>query len=406
MPRRPARATTNWWLWSLISRAGKNTVNSSNSDRSTPVTLKSQVLPLLMEDRTLNADYGPNHPQVQAVRQRLETMRNFFVLPASASVARRSSTAAAISRRPRPRRGLRPVRQPGTRSHFGPGGNARQTVPKRARSGPQIEQLRNPRCRFPQRDRPHRSTLRRACQAIARSRACQGLRRIRGPGHRAGGRGQEGLPTLSLVSPGSILLSLLGGAGLAFLAEATDKSFRTLEEIRRRLGLPVMACIPAVAPDAAARKKRRRAERSTRCSLRTTSPGPSWPRPIGAYGRRCISAMAARATRWCSSPVPRRAKGNRLWQPTWRFPSLSRANGSCSSMPICGSRGCTKFFPSSSGLGLYLGHSGEAEYADAIQDTRRFPTSRSCPAVPCLPPPPSCSRRRASLNCSGFPRTV
>ena len=69
------------------------------------------------------------------------------------------------------------------------------------------------------------------------------------------GVGKKVFPNLLTVFAVGIFLSLLGGVGLAFLAEATDKSFRTLEEIRRRLGLPVMACIPLVAADAAARKK-------------------------------------------------------------------------------------------------------------------------------------------------------
>jgi capsular exopolysaccharide synthesis family protein len=39
------------------------------------------------------------------------------------------------------------------------------------------------------------------------------------------------------------VLGLFLGCGLAFLAEVTDKSFRTVEEVRRRLGLPVVGHI-------------------------------------------------------------------------------------------------------------------------------------------------------------------
>jgi capsular exopolysaccharide synthesis family protein len=44
-----------------------------------------------------------------------------------------------------------------------------------------------------------------------------------------------------------VFLGLLGGVGLAYLAEVTDKSFRTPEEIRRRLGLPIIGHIPFTA---------------------------------------------------------------------------------------------------------------------------------------------------------------
>lgn len=46
----------------------------------------------------------------------------------------------------------------------------------------------------------------------------------------------------------AIALGLAGGGGLAYLAELTDKSFRTPDEIRRRLGLAVVGHIPALPP--------------------------------------------------------------------------------------------------------------------------------------------------------------
>jgi polysaccharide biosynthesis transport protein len=45
------------------------------------------------------------------------------------------------------------------------------------------------------------------------------------------------------------LLGCMGGLGLAYLAEVTDKSFRTPSDIRRRLGLPVIGHIPLLRPD-------------------------------------------------------------------------------------------------------------------------------------------------------------
>ncbi len=50
-----------------------------------------------------------------------------------------------------------------------------------------------------------------------------------------------------------LLLGTLAGAGLGYLAELSDKGFRTAEEIRRRLGLAVIGHIPQLAPDEAAR---------------------------------------------------------------------------------------------------------------------------------------------------------
>jgi capsular exopolysaccharide synthesis family protein len=63
------------------------------------------------------------------------------------------------------------------------------------------------------------------------------------------GRGIKAEPKASLVFSLAGLLGLLSGLGLAYLAEVTDKSFRTPEEIRRRLGLPVVGHIPLFAAD-------------------------------------------------------------------------------------------------------------------------------------------------------------
>lgn len=50
------------------------------------------------------------------------------------------------------------------------------------------------------------------------------------------------------------ILGLFAGFGLAYLAEVTDRSFRTPEEIRRRLGLSVIGHIPQLVSDAQTQK--------------------------------------------------------------------------------------------------------------------------------------------------------
>jgi capsular exopolysaccharide synthesis family protein len=50
----------------------------------------------------------------------------------------------------------------------------------------------------------------------------------------------------------ALLLGLAGGIALAWVAEATDRSFRTPDEVRRRLGLPLMGHVPRITPKAEA----------------------------------------------------------------------------------------------------------------------------------------------------------
>jgi succinoglycan biosynthesis transport protein ExoP len=49
----------------------------------------------------------------------------------------------------------------------------------------------------------------------------------------------------------ALMGGLLGGFGLAWVAEMADKSFRTPEEIRRRLGLPIIGHVAFLTPDEA-----------------------------------------------------------------------------------------------------------------------------------------------------------
>jgi capsular exopolysaccharide synthesis family protein len=62
-------------------------------------------------------------------------------------------------------------------------------------------------------------------------------------------RGKKVEPRAALVFGLALFLGLVGGLGMGYLAEITDKSFRTPEEIRRRLGLPIVGYIPLFSPD-------------------------------------------------------------------------------------------------------------------------------------------------------------
>jgi capsular exopolysaccharide synthesis family protein len=68
-------------------------------------------------------------------------------------------------------------------------------------------------------------------------------------------RGLKVAPSIVQALLGGLVLGLLAGIGLGYLAESADKSFRTPQEIRRRLGLPLVGHIPRLEPDAEAARK-------------------------------------------------------------------------------------------------------------------------------------------------------
>jgi capsular exopolysaccharide synthesis family protein len=67
------------------------------------------------------------------------------------------------------------------------------------------------------------------------------------------GSGGRTAPSLLYILASGLLLGTLAGAGLGYLAELSDKGFRTADEIRRRLGMPVIGHIPQMTPDEAAK---------------------------------------------------------------------------------------------------------------------------------------------------------
>jgi capsular exopolysaccharide synthesis family protein len=62
------------------------------------------------------------------------------------------------------------------------------------------------------------------------------------------GPGTKVAPNLMQTLIAAAFLGLLGGMGLAYVSELTDKSFRTPDEIRRRLGVRVIGHIPRIEP--------------------------------------------------------------------------------------------------------------------------------------------------------------
>ncbi len=94
------------------------------------------------------------------------------------------------------------------------------------------------------------------------------------------------------------IMGLLAGFALAYLAERADQSFRTPEEVRRSLGLPIVGHIPHFGIE----KKRPtrptwRIIISTRPSARHTAPGRTRPKPTAVFAPPFSSAPVPQATR-------------------------------------------------------------------------------------------------------------
>ncbi len=73
--------------------------------------------------------------------------------------------------------------------------------------------------------------------------------------------GQKVAPKMFQLILGGLVAGLGIGAGLAFLADFTDKGFRTPEEIRKKLGLPVIGHIPVLVANEEAVERSKQGEK-------------------------------------------------------------------------------------------------------------------------------------------------
>jgi capsular exopolysaccharide synthesis family protein len=225
---------------------------------TTGTSLQDKLLPLLAEERRLLQYLGESHPEVQAIRGRIELTRMMhegtplplrlsWWQPTSEATNAKKWTEFQIQRMERL---LDEVKEKET---------AATELLNKEREG--LRALDE----FEKREKALReriddskqlySTLERRLREINFVKDYSGYdpKVISPPGF-----GARVPPRLFTIFGGALFCGLVGGVALAWLAEVTDRSFRNPEEIRRRLRLPVLGHVPFLRSDA---DFRRRAER-------------------------------------------------------------------------------------------------------------------------------------------------
>jgi capsular exopolysaccharide synthesis family protein len=222
--------------------------DSDDSRHSLPAGMQDQLFPLLAEEQRLKELYGPEHPQVKSIRKRIEMARQFYSNPA-APYKQEADAAKKADAAPED-----PVEL-----HL-------QYLRQELRQVKASEELINEvydkeqddvrkLTRYEIEDEMHRNAVKRAQQLydgivkrlqdvdLAKDVGGYDAQVIAPPG-----LGKKVAPSGLVILPLAAFAGLLLGCGLVSLAEVTDKSFRTPEEVRRRLGLPVVGYIPYLTP--------------------------------------------------------------------------------------------------------------------------------------------------------------
>ncbi len=219
--------------------------DGDNSHLKQQLTMQNQLYPLLMEEQRLLETKGVSHPEVIAVRHRIDLARDFLASPSSpwrknyskGDEKRDFSFADPLEL---------------YRDYFKQQLNHVEVQEEllAGRLKQETDELRE-MVKYEMYDEAFRTDISRNDKLFeGMAKRLKDVDMIKEMGGYDASTiaparvGKMVSPKAIIIFPIALVLGLIGGFGLAFLADRTDKSFRSIEEIRRRLGLPVVGEIP------------------------------------------------------------------------------------------------------------------------------------------------------------------
>ncbi len=223
----------------LLAQLSSNPVSKTGQGNTEP-RLHEQLLDLMIKEQMLLADYGPDHPDVKNLRTRIKQTRDFFGRNADEKEDKLGALDPVKLHMQALQQDLRDVEL-----SLDALGKMSATEEK------QVEEA----SKFKFADREFREDITRMekqldpyLARLSEIRVIQGVGGFRAeviappiPGTRIG----AGAVQIILLG---MVIGLVGGFGLAYVADLTDRSFRSPDEIRRRLGVPVVGHVPLLIP--------------------------------------------------------------------------------------------------------------------------------------------------------------
>ncbi|HEY7328455.1 MAG TPA: polysaccharide biosynthesis tyrosine autokinase [Gemmataceae bacterium] len=221
-------------LLTMISQTSASGIATGHVDSHTT----DRLMALKLLEKTLSEDYGPDHPEVRSVREELDFLRGRVKHSNGVSGSNDSTGGDPLTSHLQALK----LELEYLRTASETTAKLLQKAHKQAKPLLALERM----------NELHRNDLGRhehLFDAIAkRLDEVSILQNIDGGFEaeviNAPGIGTKVAPKAAVVFPCAIFLGLLAGLGLAYMAEISDQSFRTPEEIRRQLGVPVVGHIP------------------------------------------------------------------------------------------------------------------------------------------------------------------
>ena len=218
-----------------------------------PRPLEEQLVTLQLQEQQLLEDYGEDYYQVRSLRKRIAMLRG-YINPASAPADK-----TVLGSGDTPVVAPDPVERyvQGLRRELVTSETLLQSLTDLLEKEQKEARTLNT---FQMEDETYQSDIARTqqmCDGIIKRLTEINMLREAGGFDAAAiskpGVGGKVAPNFLYFLVSGLLLGALSGGGLGYLAELSDKGFRTSDEIRRGLGLPVIGHIPLLIPDAAAK---------------------------------------------------------------------------------------------------------------------------------------------------------
>jgi capsular exopolysaccharide synthesis family protein len=207
-------------LIAMVSEMVNRTAASMGTDGSGRVvtsTLEDKLLPALLDEKMLLEDYGPNHPEVMAAQKKVDLAREFVTETLKHELNDLKKSEELLSK-------------------------AFSEHTELAKSAVEYDidedGIRSDTARLQQ---LYDVTIKRLQDAdMLKDLGGYDAQAIAPPTSKKVG------PKALMIFPCALFLGLLLGCGMGYWAEVTDKTFRSAEEIRQRLALPVVGHIPRI----------------------------------------------------------------------------------------------------------------------------------------------------------------
>lgn len=206
-------------------------------------TVPDRLLPLLAEEQKLLETRGEKHPEVIALRQRIEATRRLLAAPSA-------PWRPGAGKPPTDGDGADPVeayrsycrqelRHLEIADQFLSELYQKEHDRARALAASELED-EGYRVALERQQRLYDSVIKQLQQVDLVKNLGGYEAQVIGPP----GAGKKIRPNALILLPGAVFLGLLGGFGLAFVAEVRDRRLHSAAEIRTLLGLPVLAHVP------------------------------------------------------------------------------------------------------------------------------------------------------------------